>query len=202
MEFTPSTISDRNTHSNGTTVIIDFVALSLTQDSPPANQRHPNSAVHCIFLPEQKRYSMEEVLQDASWLDKQWAEKDRLLDYFARHNTFPVDRRGFCRLRVFESRMQSMETSIVSLVRLLLLPCAVPVLLFLSIPILWTTFWAWLFYRGYQYVMDVETTTTASPAATARDDHDGPAHGTSSQGGTPFTPATPFASPSISTWFR
>eukprot|EP00529_Nitzschia_sp_RCC80_P011159 CAMPEP_0113487276 /NCGR_PEP_ID=MMETSP0014_2-20120614/25425_1 /TAXON_ID=2857 /ORGANISM="Nitzschia sp." /LENGTH=616 /DNA_ID=CAMNT_0000380967 /DNA_START=391 /DNA_END=2238 /DNA_ORIENTATION=- /assembly_acc=CAM_ASM_000159 len=112
-----------------------------------------------------KRYSMEEVLQDASWLDKQWAEKDRLLDYFSKHNTFPVDRRGFSRHRVFESRMQSMETSIMSLVRLLLLPCAVPILIFLSIPILWTTFWAWLFYQGYRYVMNVDTTNTTSPAA-------------------------------------
>lgn len=47
-----------------------------------------------------KRYSMEEVLQDPNWLDKKWGEKDRLLGHFARHQQFPADGRGFCKLRV------------------------------------------------------------------------------------------------------
>ena len=34
---------------------------------------------------------MEEVLQDTTWLDKKWAEKDRLLHHFSRHNTSPAD---------------------------------------------------------------------------------------------------------------
>jgi Acyltransferase C-terminus len=146
-----------------------------------------------------KRYSMEEVLQDASWLDKKWAEKDRMLDHFSRHNSFPVDSRGFCRHQVFETRFQSIETSVVSLCRLVLLPCAVPILLFLSIPIVWTTFMAWLIYKGYQYVFPdpnaPEVSSTAADGAGT-----GQTPGSASQAGTPFIPATPFASPSISNW--
>lgn len=146
-----------------------------------------------------KRYSMEEVLQDASWLDKKWAEKDRMLDHFSRHSSFPVDNRGFARHQVFETRFQSMETSIVSLIRLMLLPCAVPVLLFLSIPIVWTTFMAWLIYKGYQYVFP--DPNAPEPASTAADGAGtGQTPGSASQAGTPFIPATPFASPSIANW--
>mmetsp|Transcript_11191 Transcript_11191/g.19728 ORF Transcript_11191/g.19728 Transcript_11191/m.19728 type:complete len:577 (-) Transcript_11191:153-1883(-) len=146
-----------------------------------------------------KRYSMEEVLQDASWLDKKWAEKDRMLDHFSRHSCFPVDSRGFCRHQVFETRFQSVEISIVSLFRLILLPCAVPVLLFLSIPILWTTFMAWLLYKGYQYAFpDPDAPTSAS--TTSDGVGTGQTPGSASQAGTPFIPATPFASPSISNW--
>mmetsp|Transcript_10034 Transcript_10034/g.15863 ORF Transcript_10034/g.15863 Transcript_10034/m.15863 type:complete len:550 (-) Transcript_10034:107-1756(-) len=145
-----------------------------------------------------KRYSMEEVLQDASWLDKKWAEKDRLLHHFSRHNAFPADSRGFCRHRIFETRVHSVETSIVSLIRLLLLPCTVPVLLFLSIPILWTVLWAWIIYNCVKYVfLDPGTTSRSNDSAT-------PAGETgqtpSVSAGTPFFPATPFASPSISNW--
>ncbi|KAG7346138.1 acyltransferase family-domain containing protein [Nitzschia inconspicua] len=146
-----------------------------------------------------KRYSMEEVLQDASWLDKKWAEKDRMLDHFSRHQSFPVDSRGFCRHQVFETRFQSIETSIISLCRLILLPCAVPVLLFLSIPIVWTTFMAWLVYKGYQYVFpDPNAQEPSSAAADGVGTSQTP--GSASQAGTPFIPATPFASPSISNW--
>ena len=146
-----------------------------------------------------KRYSMEEVLQDASWLDKKWAEKDRMLDHFSRHNSFPVDSRGFCRHQIFETRFQSVETSVVSLCRLILLPCAVPVLLFLSIPIIWTTFVAWLSYKGYQYIFPdpndpISASTPSDGVGT------GQTPGSASQAGTPFIPATPFASPSISNW--
>jgi hypothetical protein len=146
-----------------------------------------------------KRYSMEEVLQDSSWLDKKWAEKDRMLDHFSRHNSFPVDSRGFCRHQIFETRFQSVETSVVSLCRLILLPCAVPVLLFLSIPIIWTTFVAWLSYKGYKYIFPdpndpISSSTPSDGVGT------GQTPGSASQAGTPFIPATPFASPSISNW--
>jgi hypothetical protein len=146
-----------------------------------------------------KRYSMEEVLQDASWLDKKWAEKDRMLDHFSRHSSFPVDSRGFCRHQVFETRFQSMETSVVSLGRLMLLPCAVPVLLFLSIPIIWTTFMAWLAYKAYQYAFPDPNAPEVSTTAV---DGSGTSQtpGSASQAGTPFIPATPFASPSITNW--
>ena len=38
-----------------------------------------------------KHFSMEEVLSDPNWLNKQWAEKDRMLGHFERHGSFPVD---------------------------------------------------------------------------------------------------------------
>ena len=145
-----------------------------------------------------KRYSIEEVLHDASWLDKKWAEKDRLLDHFSRYQQFPPDGRGFCRHRVFETRSHSLETSIISLVRMLIVPCAVPVLLLLSIPIFWTVLWAWVIYTAFKTLISdaretpgAGTPGTSDPATTP---------GTVSATGTPFFPATPFASPSITNW--
>lgn len=147
-----------------------------------------------------KRYSMDEVLQDSSWLDKKWAEKDRLLDHFSRHNTFPVDSRGFSRRQLFETRFQSVETSIVSLIRLLLLPCAVPFLLFLSIPIVWTTFLAWLVYKAYQYALNDEPNDRASQPTSTSGVEISETPGSAPQALTPYIPATPFASPSVSNW--
>ena len=136
-----------------------------------------------------KRYSMEEVLQDSSWLDKKWAEKDRLLHHFSRHQSFPADR-GFCRYRVFESRSHSLEASIVSLIRLVLLPCAIPLLLFLSIPILFTVMWAWLIYTSCKVLFPDKATGTAVAVGETEQ-----TPRTNSNPGTPFFPATPFASP-------
>lgn len=153
-----------------------------------------------------KRYSMEEVLQDASWLDKKWAEKDRLLNHFSRHQSFPPDSRGFCRYRVFDTRSHSIESSAVALARLLLLPCAVPVLLLLSIPIFWTVLWAWLMYMSFKILFlprDPNARTSATNNGTSGDgsvDTGQTPRGDSSATGTPFLPATPFASPSISNW--
>ncbi len=149
-----------------------------------------------------KRYSMEEVLQDASWLDKKWAEKDRLLQYFSRHNSFPADERGFARHRVFETKYHSVETSLVALLRLTLLPCAVPVLLFLSIPILWTVFWAWLVYTAYKYVFPSQSTPQSNSGTTPVTNGDTGQTPIIHSGnpGTPFIPATPFASPLFSNW--
>jgi hypothetical protein len=149
-----------------------------------------------------KRYSMEEVFQDSSWLDKKWAEKDRLLSHFAKHQSFPIDSRGFCRHRTFDTKYHSMESSIVSSVRLLLLPCAVPVLLLLSMPFLWTVFWIWLAHSLYRVIFP-------DPDAQSSDDGNGEGlpgeagqtpGSASSAAGTPYFPATPFASPSVTNW--
>jgi hypothetical protein len=146
-----------------------------------------------------KRYSMEEVLQDASWLDKKWAEKDRMLQYFSRHRCFPSDSRGFCRHRRFDTRFQSLETSFVSLLRLSFIPSVLPILIFLSIPIVWTTFIAWLLYKGHQYLYFYPNETTASRNQSSNIDETDENTVASSRG-TPFIPTTPFASPSVSTW--
>lgn len=146
-----------------------------------------------------KRYSMEEVLQDASWLDKKWAEKDRMLQHFSRHRCFPSDSRGFCRHQLFETRYQSMEVSAMSFVRLALIPCVLPIILFLSIPIVWTTFMAWLLYKGYQYCFYNPNERTASRSPSSNH-YEGDENTVSTSRGTPFIPATPFASPSVSTW--
>ena len=166
------------------------VNLSLFSLLSTLRRRYPEE-IHIRI----KRYSMEEVLQDASWLDKKWAEKDRMLQYFSRHNCFPTDSRGFCRHQLFETRFQSMETSIMSLLRLALLPCALPILIFLSIPIIWTTFVAWLLYKGYQYTFYDYPNDRPTSRNSETDENTG-----SSSRGTPFIPATPFASPSVSNW--
>jgi len=154
-----------------------------------------------------KRYSMEEVLQDASWLDKKWAEKDRLLSHFARHNCFPADGRGYCRYRVFNSRQFNLESSFVSLVQLLIMPSAVPVLLLLSIPVFWILFWIWLAVQAFQFLLaDPETARRSSsgggngaPGDGEEGNDEGQTPGSNSAG-TPYLPATPFASPSVTSW--
>jgi len=138
-----------------------------------------------------KRYSMEEVLADSSWLDKKWAEKDRLLHHFARHQSFPADR-GFARYRAFESRTHSIETSIVSLFRLLLVPCFIPVLLLLSIPIVWTVTWLWIFYSTFKIIFGSDGRPTYASTGDG-----GTTPQPNSNPGTPFVPATPFASPML-----
>jgi len=148
-----------------------------------------------------KRYSMEEVLQDATWLDKKWAEKDRLLSFFASHQSFPTDGRGFCRHRVFNTRTHSIESSFVGLVRLLAMPWAIPFLLFLSIPLFWTVLWIYVIHRGYTAIFagtDVDGQLSSSDDAGSA----GGAAGQTprSESATPYLPATPFASPSVSTW--
>lgn len=57
-----------------------------------------------------KRFSMGEVLSDPNWLDKQWKEKDLLLDHFERHGVIPVDNRGFCRHVVMDTRAHTVKT--------------------------------------------------------------------------------------------
>lgn len=147
-----------------------------------------------------KKYSMEEVLQDASWLDKQWAEKDRLLSHFSRHQSFPADSRGFCRHREFDTRDYALESSILALLRLLIVPCTVPILVLLSIPIFWVVFWLWIVYKSFKILFpDLEGRTMGSDGAATTTQTPGSAGGDLAAG-TPFMPATPFASPSVTNW--
>lgn len=150
-----------------------------------------------------KRYSMEEVLQDATWLDKKWAEKDRLLNFFASHQSFPTDGRGFCRHRLFNTRTHSIEGSVVALFRLLAMPLAIPFLLFLSIPLFWTVLWIYLIHRGYKVLFpdtdaDGQILSSSDDAGSAGVAGQTPR--SESAAGTPFFPATPFVSPSVSNW--
>lgn len=146
-----------------------------------------------------KRYSIEEVLQDSSWLDKKWAEKDRLLSHYARHQSFPIDGRGYCRHRVLDSRHYSVESSIVSLIRLLVLPCAVPFLLLLSIPMFWTLVTIWVAHRAFRFVLPNHMPPRGSHNMPGSEEGAGQTSGSNSAG-TPFLPATPFASPLITSW--
>jgi len=157
-----------------------------------------------------KRYSTEEVSQDARWLDKQWAEKDRLLGHFARHQQFPSDGRGFCRHRVFDTRTHSIEGSVFSLALLMFMPCTVPFMLLVSIPLFWMILWSWLAYRTFDMMFPdliggVDGVSSSSNLmgraggsvdSTQRTDGNG---GVDSVGGTPFFPVTPFASPLTTT---
>ena len=149
-----------------------------------------------------KRYSMEEVLQDPLWLDKKWAEKDRLLSQFARNQCFPVDSRGYRRPRVFDTRHFSMESSLVALMRLLLVPCTVPVLLLLSIPLFWTVLAIWLANRVFRTLFpDPEAQSANEDGASGSGDGAGrQTPGSASNTGTPYCPATPFGSPSVTGW--
>ena len=143
---------------------------------------------------------MEEVLQDATWLDKKWAEKDRLLNFFATHQSFPTDGRGFCRHRVFNTRSHSVESSFIALARLLAMPWAIPFLLFLSIPLFWTVLWIYLIHRAFKAIFP--GTDGDGPMLSSDDAGStmGAGQTPRSESATPFFPATPFASPSVSTW--
>jgi len=161
-----------------------------------------------------KRYSMEEVLQDSNWLVKKWAEKDRLLAHFARHQQFPVDSRGYGRHRVFDTRTYSLETSIMALIKLLLMPCCVPLLLLISFPLFWTLLVLWCGQRAVGFLLGADSAHgTRSSQGTADNDGDSqpgsrsggaesqtPGSAASLGTGTPYLPATPFASPSLMNW--
>jgi len=148
-----------------------------------------------------KKYNMEDVLQDSSWLDTKWAEKDRLLSHFARHQCFPVDGRGYrSRNRYFDSRYYSLESSTVALFRLLVLPFTVPLILLLSVPLFWTLVCIWLVNRSLRFL-------SGAPLDARRGDdsrHSGISSADQTPGsnpsGTPYVPATPFASPSVTSW--
>ena len=94
---------------------------------------------------------MDEVLQDSSWLDKQWVEKDRLLGHFCASSAVPRPIiEGFGRHRAFDSRSFQVESSVLSLVRLMIIPLFVPIMLLLAIPIFWVVLWLWVCLKSYQ----------------------------------------------------
>jgi hypothetical protein len=146
---------------------------------------------------------MEAVIQDPNWLVKKWAEKDRLLSAFARIQKFPVDSQGFVtRPRVFDTRWYSLEGSVVALLRLLLSPLAVPILALFLFPLFWTLALAHVAHRAFRLLFPVDDAGAQSgegrpetPGAQG-----GQTPGSASAAGTPYLPATPFASPSVTNW--
>lgn len=159
-----------------------------------------------------KRHSLEEVLQDASWLDKKWQEKDRLLSHFARHGYFPQGahagsssaRSRSSQYRHFDTWSHSIEGSLVAMSRLLILPCLVPILCLLSIPIFWALVFIWLMSNIMQRIFpgyDMEQATLSGMYESSSDSNLQSRTPGSNSGGTPFMPATPFASPTAAAWF-
>ncbi|KAL7574984.1 hypothetical protein ACA910_010802 [Epithemia clementina (nom. ined.)] len=150
-----------------------------------------------------KRFSLEEVLQDSSWLDKTWQEKDRLLSHFARRGTFPTDSRGYRRHHVFNTWSHSLENSFVALMRLLMLPCIVPILVLLSIPIFWALLCIWILSSILQRIFPGYELETLSGGMNENIDGNlqSQTPGSEGSGRTPFVPATPFASPTVHSFF-
>ena len=159
-----------------------------------------------------KRFSMGEVLSDPNWLDKQWIEKDRLLEHFERHGTFPVDNRGYSRHIIMDTKSHSVESSLMALFRLGLVPFAIPIILLLAVPILFSLGWIWVAHKTFimlfpggfgDFVEDIGESDGhvgkrgGNRRGASMSNNDG---GTDSTVGTPFCPATPFASPTQDTW--
>ena len=138
-----------------------------------------------------KRYSLGEVLGDSQWLDKQWKEKDRLLTHFAKYQQFPVEQRGYGRQqRSFRSR-NHVESSVMGIVRLGIIPFMIPLILLISIPLCWLVLWMWLAYRAFDLVLDWDSISSLFSGVAVP----GSAAQTPRSTGTPFFPATPFGSP-------
>lgn len=138
-----------------------------------------------------KRYSLGEVLGDSQWLDKQWKEKDRLLTHFAKYQQFPVEQRGYGRQqRSFHSR-NHVESSVMGIVRLGIIPFMIPLILLMSIPLCWLVLWLWLAYRAFDLVLDWDSISSLFSGVGVP----GSAAQTPRSTGTPFFPATPFGSP-------
>ena len=168
-----------------------------------------------------KRYSMEEVLQDSTWLDKKWREKDRLLTHFVRHQQFPSwssdqpqhtkTNRGSSKHWVLDTRGHCVENSVIAILRLALIPFAIPVILFLMIPILWCVVWIWIAHKSFLLLFPDGISSLwegPSHASSVSDKNtnsiscdNGHHSGSDSAVGTPFFPATPFASPvNVTSW--
>lgn len=150
-----------------------------------------------------KRYSMEEVMSDSTWLDKKWAEKDQLLEHFSRHGSFPVDRRGFSKQIVMNTKWFHVENSISALFKLVLIPFISPIILIFTVPVLFAVAWFWLLRQlAFVFLPDIFVDSNGPTVS------DGPENtkgsnvvSRDSTSGTPFFPATPFASPiNIQTW--
>jgi 1-acyl-sn-glycerol-3-phosphate acyltransferase len=168
-----------------------------------------------------KRYSMEEVLQDSNWLDKKWREKDRLLTHFVRHQQFPSwssdqpqhtkTNRGSSKHWVLDTRGYCVENSIIAILRLALIPFAIPVILFLMIPILWCVVWIWIAHKSFLLLFpDGFASLWEGPGhglsvsdkiGSGISGDNGHHSGSDSAVGTPFLPTTPFASPvNVTSW--
>lgn len=138
-----------------------------------------------------KRHSLGEVLGDSQWLDKQWKEKDRLLTHFAKYQQFPVEQRGYSRQqRAFHTR-NHIESSLMGITRLGIIPFMIPLILLLSIPLCWLVLWLWLAYRAFDLVLDWDSISSLFSGVGMP----GSATQTPRSTGTPFFPATPFGSP-------
>lgn len=143
---------------------------------------------------------MEEAIQDASWLDKRWQEKDRLLSHFSRHQSFLADGRRTGTYREFNTRSFAWEGSLASLIRLLVLPFSIPILVLISIPIFWTLLVVWLVNSAIEMLSSFTNPLTGDGQGSV--DPTGQPVTPASVNTTPFTPATPFGSPaSIMPWF-
>lgn len=148
-------------------------------------------------------------MADPHWLDNRWAEKDRVLTYFGRTETFPAQtptngrqRPGHSAVgaaggahyfRVFNSRSFKAETSALALIRLCLTPLTLPLLLFMACPALTLYFVVTTIRR---WIFPYPTSPTGIPRASSRE-HDLGSGSTPAPIPTPFLPQTPFTSPLI-----
>jgi hypothetical protein len=83
----------------------------------------------------------------------------------------------------------------------LLMPCAIPFLLLISIPLFWIVLWSWIVFRLFKLLFPDEPPSESSNADAENNTSQTPGSaGLDSATGTPFFPATPFASPSITNW--
>ncbi|CAN0300068.1 unnamed protein product, partial [Discosporangium mesarthrocarpum] len=94
-----------------------------------------------------KRYSLEEVMGNTHWLDDRWADKERLLSHFAQQQSFPSDGRGFPARRTLDTHSAQLEGSAVALLRLLVVPPALPMVLLVAMPIVVAMAGAAVVYR-------------------------------------------------------
>lgn len=149
-------------------------------------------------------------MADPQWLDNRWAEKDRVLTYFGRTETFPAPAPSNGRARPghaaaigaagsaqyfrnFNSRSFKAETSALALIRLCLIPLTLPILAFLACPALTLYFVVTTIRR---WIFPYPTSPNGIPRVTSRE-HDLGSGSTPAPIPTPFLPQTPFTSPLI-----
>lgn len=176
---------------------------------------HQNMSIFSLFrmiqnkIPNEvhiriKRYSMEEVMGNSLWLDRKWAEKETLLKHFVRQGYFPVDRRGgYSYYAPMHTKWFHTENSIAASCKLIFITLISPLILLFTIPVLLGVGCFWLL-RQLVLALFPELFDDASHLITA--DGDKRTKGSNiisrdSNSGTPFFPATPFASPSnVQAW--
>jgi len=127
---------------------LGFMALLL--DIRPKSQREEEDDQIFIHI---KRFSSADIRSDAQWLDRQWENKDFQLEYFSRHGAFPsiysavpsVAAGGLhgCSLiptaaapvRALRNTRRGLESSLVALAWLCILPFFCPFLVLINLPI-------------------------------------------------------------------